>query len=100
MTQCVVAGCQEAAVALISKQTQWSVWEYQVCRRHKDEADGGAFVQDHPDGRTITLEQSDRAPEDRHAGPTSDIDLPLEGGRLTRSDAVDGPAGGGHQGMG
>lgn len=90
MTICVVTGCQDAATARVTKHTQWSVWEYRVCARHKADADNGAPIHDNPDGRTITMGSPAATTGADGFGPTSDIDLPVDGGRLIRtSDDLD-----------
>ena len=55
MSTCVVVGCDQQASVIIGKPTPWGAWEYWVCDDHKAEADTGAAIDDHSDGRSITL---------------------------------------------
>lgn len=57
MSECVVVGCEHQGTVLAGKPTHWGAWEYWVCAEHKEQIDDGRIINDHPDGRTITLDR-------------------------------------------
>lgn len=74
MSQCVVRGCASEGVIIAGKPTPWGAWEYWVCGAHKAQVDAGAEIQDHSDGRTITLVGT--------TGPAEGAPAPYRPGRV------------------
>ena len=55
MSMCVVVDCENEAEVIAGKPTPWGAWEYWVCADHKAQIDHGATIDDHSDGRSISV---------------------------------------------